>query len=168
MKLLHNIGVSPSEDSRIKSNYNTREEILACEEPLSFDGIYLNVYENRDVLEGKDVTLFVMGNYIGKDNSFDVGMSYEKYCTLEQLQELEDMGCKLAWHTWSHPDLTTLTEEEIRGELAAPRMFNDIVAYPYGRFNETVMKVARDMGFKKAYSVTQGNDYAYSLLRTYL
>ena len=55
MKLAHNIG------NYHHSNYNTREQILSCQEPIGFDGIYLNVYENQDVLVGKSGIMFVMG-----------------------------------------------------------------------------------------------------------
>lgn len=167
MKLLHNIGVSPSKDPRIASNYNTREEILACTEPLSFDGVYLNVWENRDVLEGKDVTLFIMGDYIDGDNIFDEGMPYEKYCGKGELFDLHMMGCKIGWHTWSHPDLTTLGWEELENELANP-FFADEFAYPYGRYDADVIEAVKKAGYKRAWSVTQGNDEPYSLLRTYL
>jgi hypothetical protein len=167
MKLLHNIGVSPSSDPRISSNYNTREEILACDEPLSFDGVYLNVWENRDVLKGKDVTLFFMGDYVGKDNSFDVGMPPERYCDWTQIMDLAmDYGCKLGWHTWSHRDLTTLSREEIIKELTPPFPMAS-VAHPYGRFNADVKSVA-ELFFHDGWSVTQGDGTQFAKVRTYL
>lgn len=165
MKLLHNIG-----DIR-HSNYNTREQILACNEPLGFDGIYKNVFENKDILVGKDVYLFVMGDYIGKDNTFDLAHvpKLEEYCSLYELYILwKDYGCKLGWHTWSHPDLTTLSEDEIRKELTCPEIFREYLAYPYGRYDERVVRIAKEMGFKEAWSVTQGTDEPFKRVRTYL
>jgi hypothetical protein len=64
--LAHNIG------NIEHSNYHTRKQILDCPHPIGFDGIYYNVYDNQDVLKNKSGILFVMGNYIGKDNSFDL------------------------------------------------------------------------------------------------
>lgn len=169
MKLLHNIGVSPSSDPRISSNYNTREEILACKEPLSFDGIYRNVWENQDVLMGKDVTLFVMGAFINGDNKFDAGMPYERYCNLVQLAALEAMGCKFGWHTWSHRDLTKLSDEEIMFELTPPRFMKfSSLAYPYGRYDDRVKRIAQELGYEEAFSVTQGDGSQYAKVRTYL
>ena len=72
MRLLHNIG-----DIR-HSNYHTRDQILKSNEPLGFDGIYLNVYENKDILKEKTGVFFVMGNYIGGDNYFDLKFSLEE------------------------------------------------------------------------------------------
>ena len=170
MKLLHNIGVSPSTDPRVSSNYNTREEILACDEPLSFDGIYLNVWENRDVLKGKDVTLFVMGSYVGKDNSFDTGMPYEKYCDWNQIMDILYVGegkFKLGWHTWNHPDLRYVDDEMLLKEMTPPFAMETFAA-PYGAFDERVKKLADEIGYYDAYSVTQGDGTQFAKVRTYL
>lgn len=168
VRLLHNIGESPTNQAHVRANYNTREEIQGCSDRLTFDGIYENVWLNRDILVGRTCLLFVMGDYIGKDNSFDVGMPPERYCTESQLADLVADGHQLAWHTWSHPDLTTLSEDEIRRELDAPPSYRTELAYPYGRFNETVMNIAREMGYQRAWSVTQGTTDTYSLRREYL
>ncbi len=84
MKLAHNIG------DYNHPNYNTREQILACNEPIGFDGIYLNVYENQDVLKDKSGIMFVMGDFMGGDNHFDLAHvpALERYCTWEQVYEL--------------------------------------------------------------------------------
>ncbi len=150
----------------MNGNYNTREEILACSDPLSFDGIYLNVWENRDVLVGKDVTLYVMGGYVGKDNSFDKPMPLEKYCDWNQIMDLVvNYGCKLGWHTWTHPDLTKLqTFEEILKEVTPPFPMESF-AYPYGYFNDKVIDAVKCAGFKNAVVVFNGDDSPYQKLR---
>lgn len=161
MKLLHKIG------PKINENYNTREEIIACDEPLSFDGVYVSVWENRDILAGKDVTLFVMGGYIGADNSFDKGQPYERLCDETQLKELVDIGCKIGWHTWTHQDLTRVDDMLLELEVTPPYPMSDF-AYPYGRFNQRVIDAVKKAGFKRAYSVIKGNGSEYQLLRSYL
>ena len=170
MRLLHNIG-----DIR-HSNYHTREQVLNSTEPLGFDGIYLNVYENKDVLSGKTGIFFVMGNYIGGDNSFDLQYvpKLEKYCTWDQINELcEEFDFEIGWHTWSHPDLTKLSKEEIIKEITPPVPMK-YFAYPYGLFNDLVVECVKELGYEKAWSVTQGSrnpnekDYEYKLYRPYL
>lgn len=170
MKLAHNIGTYNH------SNYNTREQILNCSEPIGFDGIYLNVYENQDVLKNKSGIMFVMGNFIGKDNSFDLPHvpTLEKYCTWEQVYELcAKYDFKLGWHTWSHCDLTKLSREEIMKEVMPPFPM-EYFAYPYGTFNNLVIECVREAGFKMAYSVHQGtknindSDYNYKIFRSYI
>lgn len=140
---------------------------MACGDRLTLDGIYTNVWENRDVLKGREVLLFVVGNTIGGDNAFDVGMPRETYCTMEQLEDLVADGHVLAWHTWSHPDLTTLSYEEAKKEMT-PMFPCEDFAYPYGRFNDMLMVIAKELGYKRAWSVTQGNDDPYSLYRAYI
>jgi peptidoglycan/xylan/chitin deacetylase (PgdA/CDA1 family) len=125
------------------------------------------------------VTLFVMGNYIGGDNGFDTGMPLELYCSHLQILELvRDYGCKLGWHTWSHPDLTKLGDEEVRRELRQPGSAGErpwsstpkmtTVAYPYGRFDDRVKLIAQELGYEDAYSVTQGDGSRFAKVRTYL
>jgi hypothetical protein len=170
MKLAHNVG------DYNHPNYNTREEILNCHEPIGFDGIYLNVYENQDILKNKSGIMFVMGDFMGKDNSFDLAHvpALEKYCTWEQVYELcAKYDFQLGWHTWSHRDLTLLSEEEIIEEVTPPFHMN-YFAYPYGTFNDLVIQCVKDAGFKTAYSVHQGTldlsdeNYNYKIYRSYI
>lgn len=170
MVLVHNIGTENH------SNYHTREQILASTQPLGFDGIYKNVYDNQDVLTGKSGIFFVMGNYIGGDNAFDLAHvpKLEQYCTMAQIQEMcTKYDFEIGWHTWSHPDLTKLTEEEVMREITPPSPMR-YFAYPYGNFNQMVIDCVKRAGYQKAWSVTQGSqnqnetDYDYKIYRPYL
>ena len=170
-KLAHNIGTENH------SNYNTIEQIIACHDAIGFDGIYKNVYENREILKSKTGIFFVMGDYVGKDNSFDLPNvpKLEHYCTWDDLsymiQELPNFS--IGWHTWSHPDLTLLTRDEIMREITPPYPM-DTFAYPYGKFNNLVIDCVKQAGFKKAFSVTQGStnpnepDYQFKIYRDYI
>jgi len=163
-RLAHNIG-------DIKhSNYNTRQQILDCQDEIGWDGIYLNVYENQDVLKDKKGIMFIMGNYIGQDNSFDLAFvpKLEKYCTLEQVQELcEKYDFEIGWHTWSHPDLTTLSREEIIKEITPPFPMK-YFAYPYGRYNNLVIECVKEAGYEKAYSVIETDGTQWTIPRPYI
>ena len=170
MKLAHNIG------NHKHPNYHTREQILACSDSIGFDGIYQNVYDNQDVLTNKSGIMFVMGDFLGKDNTFDLAHvpALEKYCTLEQVQELCDKyDFELGWHTWSHRDLCNLSDEEIRREVTSPFPCK-YFAYPYGTFNQRVVEIVKSAGYEKAYSVTQGTldvnvpDYQFKIHRNYV
>jgi hypothetical protein len=168
--LAHNIGDENHE------NYSTRSMIFNCPYPIGFDGIYKNVYQNQDLLEGKSGVFFVMGDYFGQDNTFDLPHvpKLEKYCTLEEVQEMCDKyDFEIGWHTWSHTDLTTLTRGQIMREITPPFAMR-YFAYPYGKFNDLVIECVKDAGFEKAWSVTQGSqdpnekDYHYKIYRPYL
>ncbi len=166
--LIHNIGESPSQEGRIKSNYNTRNEVVSAEGLLTIDGVYLNVWENRDILKGRECLLFVMGDYIGEDNSFDEGMPLERFCNMKQLGDLVGEGHTIGWHTWSHPDLTTVSLEEARKEMKCPWDGVKDFAFPYGEYNKDLMELAKELGYERAWSVTQGTVDTYSLFRDYL
>jgi peptidoglycan-N-acetylmuramic acid deacetylase len=162
--LLHNVG------PKLNSNYNTPDEVLLCKGPISFDGIYRNVWVHREILKPKldGAILFVMGDYVGKDNSFDKGQYLEAYCDWKEIMDLVfDYGCLLGWHTWSHPDLRQLSEDEIRKELTPPMPMKH-VAYPYGQFDERVLRIAKECGFVNGWSVTQGDDSQFQKKRRYL
>ncbi len=77
---------------------------------------------------------------------------------LALLRPLVESGqIQLANHTWSHPDLTTISSSEIADQLTRNDRFlanaygADAKPYfrpPYGNHNETVRKVAADLGYK--------------------
>jgi len=177
MKLIHNIGKSPKpDDLTVSSNYNIIDDILSNKSDISFDGVYLNVYtgimnhkkEFKKFLEDYNIYLFIIGLVIGKDNLFDTDMPYEKYADINQIEELRELGCILGWHTWEHKDLTTLSERKMEEELIAPRMFKDFFAYPYGKFDDKVLKAVKRLNYKKAWSVNQGDDSKFQLNREYI
>ena len=152
MRLAHSIG---DEDH---SNYHTREQILACNEPIGFDGVYWNVYKNQDVLEGKSGIMFVMGGYMGKDNEFDLDNvpKLETFCTLFQVKQLcFTHNFEIGWHTWSHRNLTELSDKEVLQEITAP-FPTKYLRYPYGEYDDRVISLVKEAGYEKAYSVTQG------------
>lgn len=172
MKLAHNIG------NTHHPNYNTREQILACADPIGFDGIYKNVYYNQDVLVGKSGIMFVMGDFVGGDNFFDLPNvpRLEEYCTIEEVMELcSKFNFELGWHTWTHRDLTLMNKDEIMLEIVPPMGLNiKYFAYPYGTYNDLVIECVKEAGYEKAYSVTQGSqdpsdsDYNYKIYRDYI
>jgi peptidoglycan/xylan/chitin deacetylase (PgdA/CDA1 family) len=140
---------------------NSWEQIRGFSGEKTFDGIYTSVWDHRyeiSNLDG-DVWLFPAGDTIGK----------EGFCTLDQLLTLTyDFGCRLGWHTWSHPDMRTLTDGQIRRELDRPDWAEDVFAYPYGDFDDRVIALVKEAGYGKAYSTSQGNSDAFSIYRAYI
>lgn len=152
MRLAHNIG------NESHSNYHTRDQIMACDEPIGFDGVYRNVYENKDVLAGKSGIMFVAGNYLGGTNEFDLDNvpKLERYCTLAEVKEMcSEYNFEIGWHTWSHRNLCELSEREIMQEITAP-FETKYLRYPYGEYNDRVIGCVQRAGYEKAYAVTQG------------
>lgn len=163
VRLLHNVG------KKINANYNTPEEILRCRDRLTFDGIYLNVWDHKHLLEGKDrPILFVMGAYVGKDNSFDHPMPPEKYCDWNQIMDLVvQYGCELGWHTWTHPNLTLVDDARLIKEITPPFPMKHF-AYPYGALNPRVVAEVEKAGFDEGWGVNIGDGSRFQRLRSYL
>jgi len=163
MKLLHQIG-----DRKYGSNFNNLSEIINCYDVLSFDGIYESVYQNYKHLKGKRIVFFVMGKYVGLDNSFDVGQPLSKYCTWDQVREMaEYLHASIGYHSFSHPDLTKLSDAEVIQEISPPFPMN-FFAYPGGVVDARVAKLVQEAGYTEAWSVNQGDGSQFQKKRTYL
>lgn len=165
MKLLHNIS-----HTILNSNYNTPHQINACDDRLSFDGVYISVWSHRHLLlERKETTiLFIMGNYMGGDNSFDQGMPREYYCDYWHILDLvTNYHCEVGFHSWSHRNLTLLSDEEVIKEVTPPFPMK-YFAYPYGNVDSRVEEIVRSVGYEDAWSVNQGHGGPFQRRREYL
>ena len=163
MRVLRNIGDIDD------PNYTPLEKILECDDVIAFDGVYRSVYEHRDKLSGKKIIMFIIGGFVGRDNSIlDPDRLLEQYCTWKELEELANVyGWDIGWHTHNHYDLTTLDDKQLAFELTTPFRMTTM-AYPYGKFDERVIDAVNKAGFTKAYSVEQGDNTEYQITRKYL
>lgn len=127
----------------------------------TFDGIYASVWDHRDEIRDLGgAWLFAAGDTIGAEGFVD----HQQLLTL-----VHEYNCKLGWHTWSHPDLRRLRDDEVRRELDAPDWCpRDAFAYPYGDFDDRIIGLVKEAGYGKAYSTTQGNGSDFAIYRAYL
>lgn len=91
---------------------------------------------------------------------------------LDQILEMQDSGVMFGSHSYSHADLTQLTEAECERDLRASReTLEELLgrsvphlAYPRGRHNATVRRAAERAGFSHAFSLPErsepGGNYA--------
>jgi len=111
---------------------------------LTFDdGPGRHTAQILDVLEAHNsrATFFVMGD--------SITYFYE---TIERMHE---NGFEVAGHSWNHPELTLLTNEEIRHHIIGPHdriesvigPTTQIFRAPFGATNDRVLRVAREAGF---------------------
>lgn len=123
----------------------TRKELF-----LTFDNGYENGLTEKilDVLKDKQVpaTFFVTGHYI-KDQP-------------ELLKRMTAEGHIIGNHSWSHPDMTQLSEEGIRTELEKVKaQVREVtgqqdMAYlrpPRGIFNEKVLSASKSSGYTSVF-----------------
>ncbi len=80
------------------------------------------------------------------------------------VRRLVEAGWEIGAHTLTHPDLTTLSDAELRRQLRAPReiierllgVSADFLCYPAGRYDERVVRAAREAGYVAATTVEPG------------
>ena len=124
---------------------------------ITFDDAYRSVYEHAiPVLDdlGFTATVFAIGDHVGGYNDWpghDAPFGRAELMDADTLRDLRDHGFEIGSHTSTHPDLTTLTEQGAECEIRAGiKTLQDLLgapvecfAYPYGRFDETILAAAR-------------------------
>lgn len=78
------------------------------------------------------------------------------YNNAETLQAVEAAGNQIASHTWSHPDITTLTPDQLSTELsklndALSKILGKIPVFfrpPYGSWDDQSLQVLQQQGFQ--------------------
>ena len=121
---------------------NTNKKVLY----LTFDNGYENGFTAPilDVLRSKKVpaAFFVTGHYVEREP--------------ELIKRMVDEGHIIGNHSWSHPDMTTMSDEQIRQELQKVKQAvtnitgKSVMSYlrpPRGIFNDRVLKVSRQEGY---------------------
>ncbi|NTY60376.1 polysaccharide deacetylase family protein [Mycolicibacterium sphagni] len=130
--------------SQLPANDNTMA--LTVDDGVNSEVVRLYIRFARDT--GVRMTFFLNGvNKSWTDNR-------------DELRPLVDSGqIQLGNHTWSHPDLTTVSSSTIRAELVRNDLFMkdtygvDAAPYfrpPYGKYNSAVEAVAADLGYTVA------------------
>lgn len=136
---------------------------------LTFDDGYSDIVEYALPILEKwhyPFEMFVVGNYIGKSNSYDRGREPEIPCAdVEQLKRAASSLARLQWHSRNHPLLGTKPIDTVIHELEVPSYLTDLFpaphfswfAYPYGDHTDEVVNLTRSR-FYGAVSVYDGND----------
>jgi peptidoglycan/xylan/chitin deacetylase (PgdA/CDA1 family) len=132
---------------------------------LTFDDGFQDFADNAWPLlqkHGFGALVFLVLNHIGGQNDWDiaVGDKPAPLMNLETIQELAKQGTQFGSHTFSHPRLANLDEEEQRREIFAfPELsVNQLptTCYPYGSYNETTLNIVRSSAIKYGFSTDKG------------
>lgn len=90
---------------------------------------------------GLPATLYLSTSYIGQDSW---------YMNWSQVKTLKQGGWEIASHGYNHPDLTQLSDAEVKAELEksksllASQGYNAVsFASPYGEYNDRVLKLIK-------------------------
>jgi len=128
---------------------------------ITFDDAYQSVYRfGYPILKkyGFTATIFVIADYIGKENGWDVQLNgtIDKHLSWDEIRFLIDAGWEIGSHSSTHPDLTRLAHADLWYELAASRQQLEqnlhlaikFISYPFNRVNDHVMQQAIDAGYE--------------------
>ncbi len=136
---------------------------------VTFDDGYLSVYDHACpalVERNMTATIYVVAGSIGGINDWDAkaGDRRESMISTEQIRELSDGGFQIGSHTMTHPHLTELTDEALRGELTdSKHILEDITgrqvaafSYPYGDCDDRVVEEVVAAGYTSAVGTKLG------------
>ena len=124
---------------------------------LTFDDGFLGIYDNIKIINELDVPvkLFIITSCIGKPSHLEKS----------QLVELSNNPLiSIGSHTHSHRRLSALGNDDVKYELIySKEMLEDLISdsvtdlcYPEGKFDNRVIKLARDIGYINQYSLIPG------------
>ncbi len=118
---------------------------------------------------GFTATLFIYTDFVGVSKNA---------ITWDQLREMKAAGFEIGSHTKSHSDLTKQREGEddksymarVKSELLGSKNIVDkklgqdttYLAFPYGRYNETILGLSDQVGYKMGFSVKRGGNPFFS------
>jgi len=147
---------------------------------LTFDDGYEDNYFNVfPILKGYNfpATIFLATGFIEKEipNSAKIPL---KTLDWRQIKEMHNSGLiNFKPHTVNHPKLTQISLEEAKKEiLDSKRIIEEklnkkckFFAYPYGKYNQEIIKILKENGFEGAVTIKEGlvsaEDDLFSLKR---
>lgn len=130
---------------------------------ITFDDAYQSLYHYALPVMEKlhyKCAIFVISDYIGKSNRWDLFISSGGFTHLDasEIREFDSLGHTVGAHTRTHRDLTRLTIAEAREEIVSSKhALEDLLgkevrffSYPFGRYNEAVRELVIEAGFAGA------------------
>jgi peptidoglycan/xylan/chitin deacetylase (PgdA/CDA1 family) len=139
---------------------------------ITMDDGYSSAYEIAFPIlkkHGFKATLFVYTDFVGASKSA---------VTWDQLRRMRSAGFEIGSHSLSHCDLTRMKEGEsneayldrVRRELILSKKILDeklgqntlYLAFPYGEFNQRLLGVCEESGYRLGFSVNPGGNAFFS------
>jgi peptidoglycan/xylan/chitin deacetylase (PgdA/CDA1 family) len=143
-----------------------RREGSAHEILLTFDDGYQELLDTAvPALESRGIPahIFLVSGFVGRENSWELALpgTRRRHMSRDEIRDLTGRGFSFGSHTRTHRDLTRLGAGEVRDELVRSKgELEDMlgftvrsVSYPFGRFDERVLREASLAGYDAAFSM---------------
>lgn len=135
---------------------------------ITLDDGYEDNYQNAYPILQKyhfTATIFLISDFTG---------TYPRYLTWDQTREMEQNGIVFEGHTLSHISLPKASDEELRKQLVQSKQALEwrlgkkveYLAYPGGEYDQRVIQMAKEAGYRAAFTVNFGRDRQNSTLYT--
>lgn len=158
MKFLADSGCITITPDELYAGLNGEIELPPKPVLITFDDGYIDNYKNAFPILKKynlRATIFIIPSFTSV---------YPSYMTWEQLKEMEANGITIESHTYTHPKLEELPDDEIRSELLNSKALLEenlghpveFLAYPTGTYNLHIAGIAQDAGYKGAFTIKYG------------
>jgi len=137
-------------------NTPDRDDLVAITFDDAYESVYINAFPVMEKYNAKS-TSFVITDFIGKINHWDVNLGWLRFRHMDegQMLEMRAAGHEFASHTVTHENLLELRDEEVYYELAASKETLEsvlgtevpYVAFPFGRFDRRIIDVSEQCGY---------------------
>ncbi len=159
LSYLHDKGFQTLSLNDLAASFENREPLPPKSVILTFDDGFRDFYTNAFPLL-KKYNMRAVSFYV-------VGYSkFPGYMDTQMLREIHNSGLvDVQAHSMSHLMLTKLTPEEQRSEIfESKRILEEILskkvnyfAYPYGDFDQNIINLVREAGYKLAFGTLPGD-----------
>ena len=161
-KVLHYLNEHGYSTISLQSLFNP--EFIFPSKPivLTFDDAYESFYTHTHPIMnefGYTGTIFIISNYVGKKNDWDVNLGWKTFQHLnwEQILDLKNQGYEFGSHTVHHPNLTRIDDRWMQYELEKSKFdieekLNEqieFISFPFGRYNKKVVQFCLKIGYVK-------------------
>ena len=141
------------------ADYNDTDKVIA----ITFDDAYQSAYKHAFPIMktiNAPATIYVITDYIGKDNSWDLNVGNIKFphCTWKELKVLSENGWEIGSHTNTHRELRNLEQNDLEKELMQSKEMLEStldiivksISFPFGKFGYRELETAKASGYVNA------------------
>lgn len=170
MKYLHRNGYQSISLTDVMDHFQKGKHLPDKPIVITFDDGYKDNYDFAyPIMQkyGYTGTIFVVSKAIGNTNFFDVEKHLQpvnKIMDWNEIKELDRAGFVIGAHTVDHPHLAEVSPEVARYQIEESKRALEhglkkpveVLAYPYGSYNDTVAQITQKAGYRAAVTTELG------------